>query len=154
MRRSKGQSLIELAIALPLLIILFLAIFEWGQIFVQHMRASTISREGAITAHNECIQPVPPETVQGCLDRVCDEMRAAAPGSAVSVKLIDAATDAVIAICSGGSTRYGGGAIRNPALATTSVGEIAFNRTLLTPIGNFPLVAGVMPTQIYKITLV
>ncbi|MDD3269408.1 MAG: pilus assembly protein [Syntrophomonadaceae bacterium] len=42
-----GQALVEMALVLPLLLLLFLGIFEFGRILGSYMLISNLSREGA-----------------------------------------------------------------------------------------------------------
>lgn len=45
----KGQSLVEFALVLPILIVLLVGIFEFGQIFNAYLQINHASREGART---------------------------------------------------------------------------------------------------------
>lgn len=45
----KGQSLVEFALVLPLVVLLLVAIFEFGQIFNAYLQVNHASREGART---------------------------------------------------------------------------------------------------------
>jgi Flp pilus assembly protein TadG len=49
MRKRKGQSMVEFALVLPILIILLVGIFEFGQIFNVFLQINHASREGART---------------------------------------------------------------------------------------------------------
>ncbi len=50
MKRSrKGQSMVEFALVLPILIVLLVGIFEFGQIFNVYLQINHASREGART---------------------------------------------------------------------------------------------------------
>lgn len=45
----KGQSMVEFALVLPIIIVLFVGIFEFGQIFNAYLQINHASREGART---------------------------------------------------------------------------------------------------------
>ena len=47
MRNQKGQAVVELAIVLPILILLFMAILEGGRIFTGYIELQTAARDGA-----------------------------------------------------------------------------------------------------------
>ena len=60
---NRGQALVEFALALPLLLLLLMAIFEFGNIFHSYLLITTASREGARMgvvgqSDNEIIQRV------------------------------------------------------------------------------------------------
>ncbi|HEX3010947.1 MAG TPA: TadE/TadG family type IV pilus assembly protein [Syntrophomonadaceae bacterium] len=44
---DKGQGLVEMALVLPVLLILFMGIFEFGRIFGGYLEISNLAREGA-----------------------------------------------------------------------------------------------------------
>ena len=54
-RRSKGQSLIEMALLLPLLVVLILGALEFGRLFFTHIVITNAAREGAfyLATHSE-----------------------------------------------------------------------------------------------------
>lgn len=66
-RTEKGQSLAELAIVLPLLLLLLLGVFDIGNGFRTYIALSNASREGArwLTIH--------PDDKAGAVDRVYSE---------------------------------------------------------------------------------
>jgi Flp pilus assembly protein TadG len=49
-RRSRGQSLVEFALALPVVILLFLAIFDFGRAVFAYNTVSNAARDGARVA--------------------------------------------------------------------------------------------------------
>lgn len=48
--KRKGQSMVEFALVLPILILLLVGIFEFGQMFNAYLQINHASREGARTA--------------------------------------------------------------------------------------------------------
>lgn len=46
-RNNRGQSIVELAMILPIIIILLFGIFEFGRVFNAHMVIANASRQGA-----------------------------------------------------------------------------------------------------------
>jgi len=50
LRDGKGQALVELAIMLPLILIILMGIFEFGRVFNAYLIVSHASREGARSA--------------------------------------------------------------------------------------------------------
>lgn len=53
---KKGQALVEMALILPLLLLLFMGIFEFGRIFGAQLLISNLAREGArygVVGHND-----------------------------------------------------------------------------------------------------
>lgn len=53
---KNGQALVEMALVLPLLLLLFMGIFEFGRIFGAHLLISNLAREGArygVVGHND-----------------------------------------------------------------------------------------------------
>lgn len=53
-RNQKGQAVVELAIVLPILILLFMAILEGGRIFTGYIELQTAARDGARYASIRC----------------------------------------------------------------------------------------------------
>ncbi len=53
-RNQKGQAVVELAIVLPILILLFMAILEGGRIFAGYIELQTAARDGARYASIRC----------------------------------------------------------------------------------------------------
>ncbi|MGI6628003.1 MAG: TadE/TadG family type IV pilus assembly protein [Bacillota bacterium] len=53
-RNQKGQAVVELAIVLPILIFLFMAILEGGRIFTGYIELQTAARDGARYASIRC----------------------------------------------------------------------------------------------------
>lgn len=49
-RKSRGQSLVEFAIALPLILLLFMAIFDFGRAIFAYNTVSNAARDGARVA--------------------------------------------------------------------------------------------------------
>jgi len=47
LKSEKGQALVELALVLPLLLLLLMGIFEFGRIFFDYLCIANASREGA-----------------------------------------------------------------------------------------------------------
>lgn len=162
-RRERGQSMIEFVVLVPFLFIFLFAIFEWGQIFIKHMRASSICREAAIAASHDCkdIDPINGiETKMQCLTRIKTEMTEKASyvfpsfqsrgGLIISLHGLDEQTTGP---AGGYSSRYMPGSI-NPTvmanLGTVAMCEFFYDNALLTPIEN--LFNFVMPRLIYKTT--
>lgn len=46
-RREEGQALVEMALVLPILLLLFIGIFEFGRIMGAHLILSDLARDGA-----------------------------------------------------------------------------------------------------------
>lgn len=55
-KEKGGQALVEMALILPLLLLLFMGIFEFGRIFGAHLLISNLAREGVrygVVGHND-----------------------------------------------------------------------------------------------------
>jgi Flp pilus assembly protein TadG len=102
---AKGQSLLEFALMLPLLLLIVLGIIEFGRIFLLYTEASNAAREGArygVAAGDS------PNSVPRYLD--CDEIRAAAVNTTVLSDLEPIDTNIEVAYdypVSGGTKIYG-----------------------------------------------
>ena len=59
-RQQRGQSFVEMAMAIPLLTILVIAIFEFGQAFAAYIALVNATREGAVYASLHPLFSVPP----------------------------------------------------------------------------------------------
>ncbi len=70
-KRSKvsGQSAIEFAFIVPLLLGLILAAFEFSQMFIQSQKVSSLSREAANAVFRDC-SSLPNDQLQRCVDGV------------------------------------------------------------------------------------
>jgi len=60
-RNQKGQAVVELAIVLPILVFLFMAILEGGRIFTGYLEIQTAARDGARYASIRCNQDDVPD---------------------------------------------------------------------------------------------
>ena len=52
LRSGRGQAAVELALILPILLVILYAIFQFGQIYVQYQEVSAATSEGARQASN------------------------------------------------------------------------------------------------------
>jgi Flp pilus assembly protein TadG len=52
LRSGRGQAAVELALILPVLLVIIYAIFQFGQIYVQYQEVSAATSEGARQASN------------------------------------------------------------------------------------------------------
>ena len=52
LRNDRGQAAVELALVLPVLLIVLYAIFQFGQVYVQYQEVSAATSEGARQASN------------------------------------------------------------------------------------------------------
>jgi hypothetical protein len=109
--RDAGQSLVEFALLVPILLIVFLGAADVGRLFFYTSMISNAAREGAIYAANNSAAP-PGNCSSGCVDlragpvyqHVCDASGAAAHAAPCPVELkVAAATygpghDAVIVV--------------------------------------------------------
>lgn len=159
---ASGQSMIELALMLPFLFIFLLAIFEWGQIFIKHIRVSTLCREAAIAASQDCknINTVTTgETKQQCVNRIQQEMTTKASYSLTDfqnrgfiIVALHGASEVSSPPSSGFASRYSG--TMDPdvqsALGTVAMCEFFYDNAIVTPIEY--LFSFVMPRMIYKTT--
>lgn len=160
---QRGQSMIEMAVLLPFLFIFLFAIFEWGQIFIKHMRASSICRECALTASMSCKDIDPINAVVSryqCLVSVQTEMMAKASyvfpdfqNRGGIILSLHGASEASTSPSGIYTTRYMPASI-DPAmmnaLGTVAMCELFYDNALLTPIER--LFSFVMPRLIYKTT--
>ena len=162
---------------IPFLFVILYGGFEWSQIFVKHVRASTIGREAALAAHHDCkdlnkppaiapavdAPPAPPkESVQDCVNRVRSEMMGKAalvlPNFMEKGEIIITFYGNETASAGGGgdyTSHYSSGTIEPSLLAlldTVVVGEVFYENELLTPIEG--LIEFIMPRVIYKSTFV
>lgn len=77
-RRDAGQSLVEFALMLPLLLVAFVGVADVGRLFFYTSMISSAAREGAIYAAShsnalpDCSQGCRPLTSGAVLQRVCD----------------------------------------------------------------------------------
>ncbi len=165
---AKGQSALELAVTLPVMIFLLFVTLEWGQIFVKHLRISTLCREAALVANHECKdfqQDANAETNSNtaitCLNRVRDEMivraKTVLPNFEGRGDILLSLYGDVQAVTPGNgnfTTHYNSAAL-DPLmlqkLGTVAVSEVFYNNVLVTPVEKF--FDMLMPRLIYKITV-
>jgi hypothetical protein len=158
---SRGQSMIEFGIMLFFLLTILLAMFEWSQIFIKHMRASTICREAAVAAHHDCRGTEGVDT-STCLQRVRTEMKQKAGRVFPEFNT----RGEIILQAFGGSAGFAGGSLSYPshvgpadidpammsALGTVVVSELYYETKMLTGVER--LFAFLMPRLIYKSTII
>jgi Flp pilus assembly protein TadG len=80
---ERGQSLVELAIALPVLLLLLIGIADAGRLYFYGSTLATAAREGAWYAAR-----IPGATQAAVAQRVCDETGWAAVGSPCPASLV------------------------------------------------------------------
>ena len=51
-RNERGQAAVELALILPVLVVIVYAIFQFGQVYLQYQEVSAATSEGARKASN------------------------------------------------------------------------------------------------------
>lgn len=79
----KGQSFVELAMVLPVILLLVLGGVEYTNLYVQGLRAAAITREAGNMAFRECrglpsqLSNPPSSQLQVCMDRVVQRMNTA-----------------------------------------------------------------------------
>ena len=87
-RDSAGVAMIELALMLPFLILLFFGATEFVRVLQTKQNLSAIVREGATSVFRECLELDNPDP---CLDSVYSRIQAAAdaiqPGSSIKLSL-------------------------------------------------------------------
>lgn len=168
LRSCSGQSMIEFAVILPILMVLMFSIFEWSQIFIMNMRASTMSREIALAVHRQCksISPdaaAPQETIAECMNRLNTELAGQVAGvfprfeERGGIFLSLYGTNGVSATASTGNDEsYYSLANIDPevmaAVEIVAVGEFFYENLSISPLER--LFSFVMPKRIYKATII
>ena len=80
-RDPRGQSLVEFALVLPMLLVLLLGIADFGRVFQAGIVTETAARNGAETAALERLRNKPPTTPSG-LDAYYDNLHVVAASAA------------------------------------------------------------------------
>ncbi len=73
-RHEHGLAMIELALALPLLLIIALAVFDFSTLFRNYQRLSMVSRESANLAFRQCLAFDSDAAITECLEKTHDDI--------------------------------------------------------------------------------
>lgn len=89
MREQRGQSLVELAIIMPLLLLIFLGVLEVGWFLAVHLNLLQFSREAArYGVREDVMNSTSPETVEASYDQISAHLREVVRASIMSDTLI------------------------------------------------------------------
>ena len=91
--RSRGQSLVELALILPVLLLLIASALDLGRIFYSQITIANAAREGAYEAAYEPTSFIPNGDCNKITNRIMCRVLSEAKGSFVAVKKADVAVD-------------------------------------------------------------
>lgn len=167
----RGQAIVELALILPLLLVIVFGTVEYSHMFMTALRASNLSREIANTAFRDCAF-VGDLAMKGCLttnvERVRNEGNVVLPDFSAQGMVIASAYEQdigssppvrLIAQRTGGSgdftSRYDVNGVDPELLAKHErivIGEILYPYTPVTPIKSFLTLLNVR-TVIYEVTI-
>jgi Flp pilus assembly protein TadG len=118
--RSRGQALVELAIILPVLLLLFMATLDLGRLFYSSITLSNAAREGAMEASVN-----PDSWVAG---GACDKAT-----NRIMCRAVNEATGSFVTVAPAGVSRWCTPDC-SPALGTTVTVRVEGTFTLITPL--------------------
>lgn len=171
-RSERGQSIIELALIIPILFVFFFGLLEFTVMFVQSQRVTTLSREVANAAFRDCSSRTGAE-LNSCLQGIVDQINVGAninnilPSFTAKGRVVASVYDWDLdsnaprllsrrgAGSSSQSSKYDENSVDKTVVqnqGVIAIGEIYYNYTAITPITSLLDLVD-FPTEFYGVTI-